>query len=796
MKYLPWVFETGILLVASCAALAQLNPPAAPVSPGNQLDPSRSVQEPQTVGSFHIPLPEEYIWTAVDAAVATKQEPLSQLKRDDWKVQPHCFRRAFVIHTKPEKATIYIAGPRSARIWINGAQVAEMRFASSHHMGFGVMTAEISSALRVGSNTIAIEAVRGYGSHHHTNALKTSWLNSGEVLAVKILPAAAGVDAAALALSDGAWKSTVNPSAGWEQPEFDDGLWKPVASLGGIESDVDFFQWNADAGMYAWPGYLGEAPYMANYRLNPVNKEPRSSGLLLDFGRELNGRVVIAAGPHGLQARVRYGESRDELLNAPYLGDLPLFAAAGAEARGPKSGFRYALVSFDGDHSETQIFAEGIYYPSAQVGSFESSDPRLNKIWETAVYTAHLSMQDSILDGIKRDRGRWIGDAEVIDRVIAGVYGGNRLVKAALEDAIGSEPVTGHVNGLPGYSAWWVVSEAEYVRRWGDLQQLLGVKARLLELLPLMERELDARNVFVAASGAKPFVDWANGLDTDSPEARRAIHFEYLLAFRQAAWLLRQAGDETEAVKYDVLADSMTAAAQKYLKDESGAYGDRWQTNAIAVLAGAAESAADREAVGRVLLRTVTGRKPSDVITPYYGDYLLSAMAKLGHRRQALDWMRAYWGGMLDAGATSFWEAWDPAWASDDPHMHLEADGKTGYNASLAHGWASGPAAWLMEEVLGVKIIEPGSRVVQVRPELAGLEWVRGAVTTPLGAVRVEARENRIVVAIPAGVEAEVLLPAGEWMCDGAKVKMDTVEAGMRVRAIVRQPGQFEFVRR
>jgi hypothetical protein len=94
-------------------------------------------------------------------------------------------------------------------VWINGALVAKLQFAGSRAMGFGVMTAEIGAALRVGRNTIAIEAVRGYGSHHHTNALKTSWLNSGEVLAVKVLPAAVGLNVAALLLSDSAWKSTV-----------------------------------------------------------------------------------------------------------------------------------------------------------------------------------------------------------------------------------------------------------------------------------------------------------------------------------------------------------------------------------------------------------------------------------------------------------------------------------------------------------------------------------------------------------------------------------------------------------
>jgi alpha-L-rhamnosidase len=180
------------------------------------------------------------------------------------------------------------------------------------------------------------------------------------------------------------------------------------------------------------------------------------------------------------------------------------------------------------------------------------------------------------------------------------------------------------------------------------------------------------------------------------------------------------------------------------------------------VLAGAVTTDAQRAAVWRVLSLAVDGRKPDDVITPYYGNYLLTAMARLGHRREAVQWMESYWGGMLGAGATSFWEAWDPAWAGADPHARLEADDKVGYNASLAHGWSSGPAAWLMEEVLGVKALAPGFRRVEIRPALAGLEWAKGAVATPHGAVKVEILSDRVIVTIPAGVEATVVLPAGK----------------------------------
>ena len=44
------------------------------------------------------------------------------------------------------------------------------------------------------------------------------------------------------------------------------------------------------------------------------------------------------------------------------------------------------------------------------VGSFRSSDPRLDSIWMTGAYTVHLCMQEYLWDGIKRDRAVWLGD--------------------------------------------------------------------------------------------------------------------------------------------------------------------------------------------------------------------------------------------------------------------------------------------------------------------------------------------------------------------------------------------------
>jgi hypothetical protein len=84
---------------------------------------------------------------------------------------------------------------------------------------------------------------------------------------------------------------------------------------------------------------------------------------------------------------------------------------------------------------------------------------------------------------------------------------------------------------------------------------------------------------------------------------------------------------------------------------------------------------------------------------------------------------------------------------------YLEADGTTGYFVSMAHGWSSGPASWLLQQLLGVKAIDPSFSRMQIRPELAGLKWIRGAV-------RVRASSASVQVEIPAGTAAILLLPA------------------------------------
>jgi alpha-L-rhamnosidase len=805
--------------------------------PAGQLDPARSITHPQLFSSFHKPLPEQYIWTREDSAVT--QTTFIRYERPGLndKTAPHYFRVSFNVSAVPKDATLYLAGPRSVTAYVNGALAGHVAANNLNPLGMHVFQMDVAHLLKPGRNVLALQVVRGRGVHGFLNSALAMQQVFGEILVAKIIPAASGVDAPAILISGPQWKGTLHAASGWQRPDYNDSAWPSVAALSPIEGSIDLFQWNADAGLYDWPGYEGASPFLAHMYLPAAkvddvqtgrssfdNLESLTSGapnadfavklgsiapgnefapeITLDFGREVNGRVeFVSDSDSQAVVSIQYGESKSATDNEPYLGVNVLRIPPHGSAHGPKSAFRYARIRFlagGPDLKFKTIHLEDIYYPVEYQGSFESSDPLLNRIWETGAYTVHLCMQDDIWDAPKRDRGRWMGDLDVTGRVISSVFADRSLMESTMTAVIGDSPVKRDVNTIAGYSALWITGQADFYRHSGDLEYLRSQRQPLLELLQVMDAELDSDGLFTNPGKHKIFVDWSTGFSADTPEARAATHFEFYLAYREAAFLLSAMGDEANAAARGKMADRLGRAAQEHLLDRgANTFGARWQTNAIAVDSGAA-TPVEEKAIWSDVLSHVTAPMPSDAaITPYYGYYALSAMARLGHRADALKWMRQYWGGMLAEGATSFWEAYDPRWPKQDFHASLEADGKKGYYVSLAHGWASGPTAWLMEQVLGIEPTAAGFHEVNIRPDLAGLQWARGAEPTPRGLIRVSIDPDMVRISLPPETIATISLPfpAGSAIVieNGKPTQVASSEDGARSTVKLNQAGEYTF---
>ena len=80
------------------------------------------------------------------------------------------------------------------------------------------------------------------------------------------------------------------------------------------------------------------------------------------------------------------------------------------------------------------------------------------------------------------------------------------------------------------------------------------------------------------------------------------------------------------------------------------------------------------------------------MVSPYMYHYFLEALLNLGKTREVLDTIRSYWGGMLENGADTFWELYDP----EDPHG--SPYGGTIVN-SYCHAWSCTPS-WFLRKLL------------------------------------------------------------------------------------------------
>jgi hypothetical protein len=440
-----------------------------------------------------------------------------------------------------------------------------------------------------------------------------------------------------------------------------------------------------------------------------------------------------------------------------------------------------------------------IYYPVRQLGSFESEDLVLDKIWQEGAYTAHLCMQDAVWDGPKRDRLCLAGGLDISARVISTVFGDRFLIDKSLRGLIAGagNPVTKDVNGIPGYSALWVMCEADYFRHTGDTAHLRSVLDSLRGLLEYMAAQIDDKGLFKNSNNRLPFVDWSPDLDGDSPESRRVTAMEFLRGFSEGAWLLEQAGDSSASQRFQRIAEKLREDTLKNSVDPTTkTFGPRWQTNSMAVYAGLADAN-----LLTAVWENILSRPYRFTVTPHLNFYAISAMAEAGRRKEALDWMAQYWGGMLRPNTTTFWEGYDPHWPEEHFHTHLQTDHGEGTFVSLCHGWSSGPTAWLTEQVLGIRPQAAGFSQVAIRPDLCDLHWARGSEPCPQGSINVDYRQEKAdfkaKIEIPPGVVAQVSMPVDRGedrvQVDGRAVTGVSAEDGTRLDITLSSPGLHEL---
>jgi hypothetical protein len=472
-------------------------------------------------------------------------------------------------------------------------------------------------------------------------------------------------------------------------------------------------------------------------------------GLLLDFGREIQGGIQIVTTAAGRQTpvkiRVRFGESVSEAMsdiggatgatNDHAMRDFTMYLPWLGVAEVGNSGFRFVRIDLlepDAVVGLKEINAVFTYRDIPYLGSFRCNDDRLNQIWMTGAYTVHLNMQEYIWDGIKRDRLVWLGDLHPEVMTVSAVFGYNDVIPRSLDLARDITPLPGWMNGMCSYSLWWIIIHRDWYRYQGDLAYLKQQQAYLSDLLRLLFSKVDPATGQEKLDGGGRFLDWPSSPNVQGVNA--GLQALMILAFQAGGELCDILGDTELATE----CSAVVAQMRKYVPDHN-------RLKQAAALMALADLIPAGKAHDEVI--SEGGAKG---FSTFYGYYMLEAQAKAGKYEDAMNNIRRYWGGMIDMGATTFWEDFDLEWMDNAASIdNLVPPGKKDIHAdygaycyknlrhSLCHGWASGPVAWLSRHVLGIYPMEPGSRTIRIEPHLGDLQWAEGTFPTPCGVVYV-----------------------------------------------------------
>jgi len=497
--------------------------------------------------------------------------------------------------------------------------------------------------------------------------------------------------------------------------------------------------------------------------------------LLYDFGGEVLGRPVVEfTAAEGTKVDLAYSERLVDGEPADMRRYHVCMAERCIAREGRQSwqtfhprGMRWLEVSVTGDLEAFELHDVALTranYPVREVGSFECSDPLLNRIWRIGRATQHACMEDAYLDCPRRERGLYSGDFLVQFYTNLAAYGDTKLMRRCIELFFLSQGENGFVapgaHGLlpghhPDYTAILVQALWQYYGRTGDTEFLRRMEPRLRKLLAgLASVEVEGSDL-LDGSDMGPYLDRQR---MDRGGINCALNCFYQKAFVDGAAVMDVLGEDGAVADYTNRADRLAAAIRDaFWDDERGVFVDRRPqdvegtgpsvaANTLPVLYGIASEEQVDGAVDYVtdallnnFVRTPPQQDSDCRCMPYFSFYPVEVLYRHGRAEAVEEYFRTYWGMMAERGAWTWWE--------------------TFHNGSRCHAWSSCPTHYLSSRVLGVGFHEPGNPdVVCIEPHPGTLRWAAGFYPHPRGRIWVEweVKGDRLLLSYDAPSEVDV----------------------------------------
>ncbi|MCR5294608.1 MAG: alpha-L-rhamnosidase [Lachnospiraceae bacterium] len=418
---------------------------------------------------------------------------------------------------------------------------------------------------------------------------------------------------------------------------------------------------------------------------------PEELTAVLDI-RSKSGAYLSAEAYRSLS--VYLGESREEAVDPVH---CYYSVSPDASGRTPKEAFRYVFIPGE----ELLVTAIHEYVDIPVMASFSSDDERINRIWETAAATFRLGSGIFFTDGIKRDRWIWAQDAYLSIFINAYFFADPDIDRRTLTALRGNDPVTSHINSIADNSMLWILGMAEHVRLYKDLGFLKEMFPKMDSMAVFLLKQTDEKGFFTGRPGDWLFIDQAE-LDKKGVFAAEEMLFALCMKKMAECAALLQKDDEYEF--YKGRWDELQLLINRYFWDyHQGAYIDSFssgrrfvsrQSNLLALHCGIADSAQQ----AMIFKNVISNPEIPPVRSSTFIFYELDALGKAGRIDELTDRMLAYWGGMLDRGASLFWEDFDLNVPEDEQY---DRNGER-FGKSLCHTLSASPLYFISRYIIGL----------------------------------------------------------------------------------------------
>ncbi len=760
---------------------------------------------------------------------AVASNPYETTERDFSEFRPAQYIRIpFTVNKKVKQARVYATAHGIYQIEINGTRPDDREFApeiTSYHKILQYQTYDITSLLQEGENVIGIILADGWWSGRvgttgdscqygdKVGLLLDSIINyhdgSQEVITGENGRSSTG----AILYSDlfvGEKYDASKEMTGWNQPDFDDTHWHPV-------NKVAYSQENL-VGQYA-------PPVRAIDYLKPEKIIQTPAGeMILDVGQVVAGNVEFQLSTSaGNTITLEHTEVLDE--NGNYYNNIlgvnkeqmdVYITKDGFQSYRPKftyHGFRYVRVSGWPGRMSINDFRIAIFSSDMErIGRFETSDDRINKLYENIWWSQIANTISIPTDCPQREKAGWTGDIMAFAPTLCFDRQANAFLTSWMNNLRADQLVDGAVpvvvpylksyevfiKNLTGFetSCGWgdavtAVPLAAY-RAYGDKQILAENYQSMVYWMAYIEErsrnhhpesydqwdeKRKERSRYLWNTDFH-FGDWLipsvvlgnpdGGAMMQTAYATMGIVGPAYAAFsaKNLAEISRILGKLDEANYYQEMFEKIKEAfIAEYISDDGVIDGDIQGIYVIALKNGLVTDELRPKVVERLctLIEDNRGCLDTGFLSVLF---LMDVLCENDKREIAYQLLYQTkcpsWLYMVENGATTIWESWG-------------AIGEDGAVSTYSYNhYAFGCIGdWLYRELGGIQIKEAGYKKIKIAPAFdCGLTYVRTEENTPYGKVTVAwelIQELAVMhVTVPVNTTAEIHLADGEIITKGS----------------------------